>query len=123
LGYLVGKEKNILIIEDDKIISVVLQTYLKKLGFNVIDSVTTGEDAIEIAKKTKPDIILSDIMLDGILNGIEAVKEITRHIKTDIIYMTSHTDPKYKKMAAETNYIDFLHKPVTFDTLQKTLTY
>lgn len=113
--------KRVLIIEDEEIITVVIETFLNKLGHTVVDSVSKGEDAIDVAQKTKPDLIISDIMLDGILNGIETVKEILKHIESDIIFMTSHPDPRYEREANGINYLEFLHKPVTFDMLRNIL--
>ncbi|HKJ34065.1 MAG TPA: response regulator [Balneolales bacterium] len=113
--------KKVLIIENDELITIVLRTFLEKMGYSVIESTTTGEDAIQIALSNYPDIILSDIVLNGTLTGIETVKEIQKAVNADVIYMTNYTDPKYRRDAAETNYLDYLLKPITFHTLKRVL--
>lgn len=113
--------KNILIIEDDELISFVLQEYIQKSGHKLIKTVTNGEDAIKFARELNPDVIISDIILNGSMSGIDAIEEILKTVNAAIIYMTSHTDPKYKAMASRTPYAAYIIKPVKFNELASIL--
>jgi CheY-like chemotaxis protein len=62
----------ILIVEDEPIIAWDLQRRLTRLGYVVLGSVSSGQDALEKALALKPDLILMDIRLAGTMDGIEA---------------------------------------------------
>ena len=55
--------KRILIIEDELIHGVFLKSSIENCGYSVIDIISKGEDAINIAIQEKPDLIISDILL------------------------------------------------------------
>ena len=69
------KEK-ILIVEDEMILAMELEMRLQDEEFNNIKCTSTGEEAVELATSFKPDVILMDIMLNGVINGIEAAQLI-----------------------------------------------
>ena len=56
---------NVLIVEDEAIVSKDIQQSLKKLGYNVVGSSATGEYALQLVQTVHPDIVLMDIMLKG----------------------------------------------------------
>ena len=68
--------KRILIVEDELITAMDLKLKLEQLGYEVIDTVSTGEDGIYTAVEKRPDLILMDINLKGDMDGIEASKKI-----------------------------------------------
>ena len=69
---------NVLVVEDESIVSKDIKHSLKKLGYNVVGAASTGERAFELAASEKPDIILMDIMLKGNINGIETAQRVKR---------------------------------------------
>ena len=75
---------NVLVIEDESIVSKDIQHSLKKLGYNVVGASATGEKAIELAVSENPDVVLMDIMLKGEMNGIEAADAIKKNISVPI---------------------------------------
>jgi CheY-like chemotaxis protein len=83
---------NVLVVEDESIVSKDIQHSLKKLGYNVVGSASTGEKAIELALSLKPDIVLMDIMLKGDLTGIQAAEQIKSQINIPVIYLTAYAD-------------------------------
>lgn len=70
---------NVLVVEDESIVSKDIQQSLKKLGYNVVGAASTGERAFELAMSESPDIILMDIMLKGSINGIETAERIKKN--------------------------------------------
>lgn len=111
------EKKRILIIEDDELIAFVLQEYINKSGHELIKTVANGEDAVQAAGELNPDVIISDIILNGGMSGVDAIEQILQNIEASVIYMTSHTDPKYKAMADRTPHTAYIIKPVKFNEL------
>ena len=112
--------KKVLIVEDDLIIGMSVEKMVQRLGLDVLKVVETGEEAIEAALSTEPDIILMDIRLAGELDGIEAAFEIRKKLSdTRLIFLTGNSDPIYRKKADEIDYEAYLIKPIRFDDLEK----
>ncbi|MEQ8323679.1 MAG: response regulator [Vicingaceae bacterium] len=103
--------KNILVVEDESIVSKDIQMSLKNLGYNICGSSATGEEAIHIAKETTPDLILMDIMLNGKLTGIEAAHLIKQELDVPIIYLTAYADESTLSKAKITEPYGYIIKP------------
>ncbi len=69
-------DKKVLIVEDDMIISMVLERMIKKLGHQVVKKVIAGQDAIDSTFELEPDLILMDIQLKDNIDGITAMQKI-----------------------------------------------
>ena len=102
---------NVLVVEDESIVSKDIQHSLKKLGYNVVGAAATGEKAIELANETKPDIVLMDIMLKGDMNGIEAADEIRSAMNIPVIYLTAYADEGTLARAKVTEPCGYIIKP------------
>ena len=102
---------NVLVVEDEIIVSKDIQYSLKKLGYNVIGAAATGEKAIELATELKPDIILMDIMLKGDITGIEASAEIKEKLQIPIIFLTAYADESTLAKAKVTEPYAYIIKP------------
>jgi two-component system, LytTR family, response regulator LytT len=104
-------KKNILVIEDEAIVSKDIQQSLKKLGYNIVGSAATGEKAIELAIEHKPDLVLMDIMLKGDMSGIEAAEQIKEKVKIPVIYLTAYADENTLSKAKVTEPYGYIIKP------------
>ena len=99
--------KKILIAEDDKIIALDIKKYLTSLGYSVYDVVHEGETLLKRARKDLPALIISDISLQGELDGIEAISRLSEDYKIPYIFITGYSD--YKRV------VEIYHlKPVAF---------
>lgn len=114
-------KKTVLIVEDEMIISLMLQQMVVQMGHEVVGKATSGERAVQEALETRPEVILMDIRLQGKMDGIEAIIEIQKEINVSVIYITGNTDQLYKKRVQETDYLDFLVKPITQHQLSHSL--
>jgi len=108
---------NILIVEDDVLLSLVEERLLKKLGYGVAGKAVNGEDAVEKAKKLGPDAILMDISLKGEMDGVQAMELIREFSDVPVIYLSGNSDNYNRERAKKTRYIDYLVKPITADDL------
>lgn len=102
----------ILIVEDEL---EWLDLYLQELHFldniEIVDTVTTVEKAVEVAKITQPDIILMDLNLSkDNFEGITAISEIIQDIDTKIIVVTSHFDKTLIEEAFYAGAVEYLLK-------------
>lgn len=102
---------NVLVVEDESIVSKDIQHSLKKLGYNVVGSSPTGEKAIELAGSEHPDIVLMDIMLKGEMNGIEAASEIKKRFSIPVIFLTAYADESTLSKAKITEPYGYVLKP------------
>lgn len=109
---------DVLIVEDDRVLALMLRKMVQRMNYDVTGSVTTGEEAVEIAEKDNPDLILMDIMLEGDIDGIEAMKQIKQNISIPVIYITGNSDQTTIDRAKETNYMAYMVKPIAFEELK-----
>lgn len=100
-------------------LSMINRKYLELMGHEVVDSVTTGHQAIESARAHQPDVVLMDLRLEGDLDGIDTMKEINKFSGARAIYLTGNSDEKNRTRARETNPLAFFVKPVHFEQLQQ----
>jgi len=111
------KEK-ILIVEDEKDIIKMLEYNLKKEGFKVIDA-RDGEDALDLAVREYPDLVLLDLMLPG-MDGLEVCKALKKEPKTSlipIIMLTAKGQESDKVVGLELGADDYITKPFSLREL------
>ncbi len=116
-----NKDNSILIVEDDRITSKMLQKYITDLGYHVCGAVSTGEEAVEKAESLKPDIILMDITLEGKMDGIESAQRINENFKIPIIYITTSSDDFTMSRAKIANPFGFIIKPIDLKELKASI--
>lgn len=113
--------KKILIVEDDMIINMVNTMYVKKFGYEVSGNAKSGQEAIELAFKHRPDVILMDIKIKGEIDGIETMIEISKFCDAKVIYVTGNSEEQLRKRAAATNILGFCVKPMSMEELKALL--
>jgi two-component system, response regulator PdtaR len=83
------KTAKILIVEDEAIIAMEIESQLQSLGYNVTSIVDTGVKAIEKAEADKPDLILMDIRIKGEMDGIQTAAIIREQFDIPVIFSTA----------------------------------
>ncbi|MEQ9308764.1 MAG: response regulator [Balneolaceae bacterium] len=116
---ILGKKQRVLIVEDDLIISLVIENMVLELGHEVLAKTVSGKEAVELAVKYKPSLILMDIRLKGEMDGIDAIKTIKEKMHTSVIYLTGNSDKVSYERAKTTGFIDLITKPFTIADLTK----
>lgn len=112
---------NVLVVEDELIVSKDIQNTLTKLGYHVVGSAATGEKALSLVKSETPDIVLMDIMLKGDLNGIETAKNIKANFNIPVIFLTSYADEATLNKAKLAEPYGYIIKPFKEQDLQATI--
>ena len=106
-----GKRARLLIVEDDAAQAIDLEDQLRSLGYDVVASVSTGEEAL-LAARELPDLALVDIRLGGKLDGIETAGVLRDRFKVGVIYTTSHDDDETIRRLKGTLPYGYLGKPI-----------
>lgn len=114
------KSLKVLVIEDDPIFSIYLETTLKKIGFVKIQMLSSAEDAMNAIQTNKPDLIFSDIMFEGQKMGLD-VAAIAIDEEIPIILMTMLKDIETYVEALDIGRIAYLVKPFHLITLESTI--
>jgi len=109
---------SILVVEDDIIICEDIRNSLEKMGYTLLDAVSTGEAAIKKIRQKKPNFIMMDIVLSGRLNGIETAKIINKKFNIPIIFISAYSYPITIKRAESTHPYGYLAKPFHADELK-----
>jgi PAS domain S-box-containing protein len=101
----------ILIVEDQGIVATDIEGCLEDGGFEVTGIATSMEDAIREASRSRPDLVLMDIRIQGQADGIEAADRLRRDFGLPVIYLTAHDDRDTLARAKRTGPMAFLLKP------------
>lgn len=111
----------ILIVEDERIVALDIKSAIQKLGYKVIDSVSSFGDTISSIKNNEPDIILMDIHLNNSKDGIETAQEIQKKKNIPIIYLSAFSDDDTISRAVQTNPIGYITKPFKREDLKSSI--
>jgi CheY-like chemotaxis protein len=83
---------NIMIIEDEALIAMDLQSLVENLGHDVQGVARTRKEAIALAKQKKPGLILADIQLADGSSGIDAVNDLLNTFEVPVIFITAYPE-------------------------------
>jgi len=99
----------ILVVDDDKNLLDVLRYNLVNDGFTVVTA-GDGIQALESARREKPDLILLDIMLPG-MDGLEVCRILRKEMPVPILMLTAKTEEIDKVVGLEVGADDYITKP------------
>lgn len=116
-----SKQGDVLIVEDDSLLSLVEERLLIRLGYNVVEKAETGKEAIKKTKEFNPDIILMDISLKGEMDGIETMGRIRKFSNVPVIFLSGNSDKHNMEQARKLNMVDYLVKPISADQMEAPL--
>lgn len=116
-----GILKKIFIVEDEADLAENLEAILINSGYDVVGKEEEGERALTKILMAKPDLILMDIMLKGLTDGIDLTSRIREKSNVPIIFITAHAKQPYLERVSELNYDSFLLKPFTKEVLNTTI--
>jgi CheY-like chemotaxis protein len=103
---------NILIVEDEIIVAISMQSVLEDMGYGVSGIAVSGEEAVERVERDRPGLILMDITLGGEMDGITAALRIREMFDIPVVYLTGYSDEHTLRRARESTDNGVLMKPV-----------
>jgi len=109
----------VLVVEDERIISMALTVMLRGLGHRVAGCVASGEAALEALDRLKPDLVLLDIHLEGGLDGIATAQAIRERKGPPVAFTSAYTDTPTRQRAMALEPLAFLPKPIAPHDIKK----
>ncbi|MGB7294628.1 MAG: response regulator [Candidatus Aminicenantales bacterium] len=116
-----GNGWRILVVEDEAIIAMDIQSILKKIGYSSAEVVHSGEESIQKVAAGRPHLVLMDIKLKGNLDGIQAAHQIYDQFRVPVVYITAYGDENTLKRANGTGRFGYITKPFEENELQTTI--
>ncbi len=107
----------ILVVDDDPATRYLVTKKLEKAEYEV-ETAKDGMDAVNIISESYFDVVLTDLMMPGEIDGIgvlDAVKEKDRHM--EVILVTAYASVETAVMAMKKGAADYIQKPINFDEL------
>ncbi len=96
---------DVLVIEDEPLIAMDLESLMEDLGHRVIGNARTHREAIEMAKGKHVGLILADIQLADGSSGLEAVAELLKTVRAPVIFITAFPERLLTGQRAEPTYL------------------
>jgi len=104
-------QARIVIVDDEVIVGADIERIVASLGYMVVGTAVTGEQALELVLREKPDIVLMDIKLKGDMDGITCADKIHEHLDIPVIYITAFADELILQRAAISDPYGYVLKP------------
>ena len=101
----------ILIVDEDSVFAHLISLMLQKRGYNIVEKITSGEDAVLRSADLNPDLIIINIRLSGLMNGITAAHNIFQLFHIPVIFIAETEDEKILESARYSQPYCILFKP------------
>ncbi len=114
--------KTVMVVEDFEDNRFMMRRLLEMSGYRVVEAVN-GEEAIETARRERPDLILMDLSLP-LLDGLAATRRIREHDelkKVPIVAVSAHDTADFHAEALAAGCNEYVTKPIDFDQLESLL--
>jgi CheY-like chemotaxis protein len=112
-----GRAIRVLVVEDEAYVALDLAASIEALGGEVTDMAATESEAVRLAGRDRPDVVLMDIRLAS-GDGIEAARAIRAHYGTPIVFATGNTEPETMRRITGFGAAAVVSKPITPDLLR-----
>jgi|GEM_PF-3354985 len=112
---------SVLIVEDESIVALDLETTLTDLGFTTVGIADEADSALDLAGGKLPDVTLMDIHLKGSRDGIEIAHDLYNRFKIPTVFLTAHSDREILDRALDVSPYGYLLKPYRKEELAITL--
>ena len=107
------KAATVLIVEDESIVALDMEQQLRSFGYVVLARASEGQQAINLVREIRPDVVLMDIQLTGEIDGIAAAKIIGADLHTPVVFVTSFDAKEVIDRAKLSQPYGFILKPFT----------
>jgi AmiR/NasT family two-component response regulator len=107
--------QTIAIVDDEQGILNVLRAVALKLGYACVGTATTGAEAVDLVRRTRPNIVLIDFHLPD-TDGLDVTRQIVALGSTAVVLMTADSDPAIARSAMDLGASGYMLKP--FETTQ-----
>ena len=102
--------QRIVIADDESLIRLDLREMLTELGYDVVGEAGDGRNALDLARKLRPDLVIMDIKMPGV-DGIAAAEELTREKIAPVVLLTAYSDQGLVDRAKDAGVVGYVVKP------------
>jgi len=113
--------RRILVVEDECIVAFDLTIVLEDLGYAVVGTATSSDEALRVADAQYPDLVLMDINIAGHTDGVHAGRLLTARHHVPLVYLTANVDTATLGRALATEPAGYLVKPYNEHSLRTTI--
>jgi len=106
----------IVVAEDEAIIRLDLAEMLVESGYEVVGQASNGEQAVELTREHRPDLVIMDVKMP-VLDGISAAEEIGKERIAPVIMLTAFSQKELVERARDAGVMAYIVKPFTRDDL------
>jgi CheY-like chemotaxis protein len=107
--------------EDDAMAALDVARRLRRLGYQVVAVASSGPQAIEYTFTWAPAVVLTDIHLQGAMDGVDAARHIQVSAPIPVVYVSAHVDAATLQRIPSTEAAGCVPKPIHFPTLRRVL--
>jgi CheY-like chemotaxis protein len=107
--------KRVVIVEDEGVTQLQLQMILRRTGMLVVGTAATGDEAVGVVLREKPDLVLMDVKMPGEVDGLEATRQILSQYSVCVVMLTAYDE--HRDLATEIGASGYVLKPITSQTL------
>jgi AmiR/NasT family two-component response regulator len=106
----------VVVAEDEAIIRLDLAEMLGEVGYEVVGQASNGEQAVELTREHRPDLVIMDVKMP-VLDGISAAEEIGKERIAPVIMLTAFSQKELVERARDAGVMAYIVKPFTRDDL------
>ncbi len=110
-----------MIVEDELIVAKNIERQLQKIGYDVIATAVSGEEALAKVEECLPHIVLMDIHLSSSMDGVQTAEQIRRQHNIPVVYLTAYADNETVQRAKFTDPFGYVLKPFEPSKLHSTI--
>lgn len=108
----------LLVVEDEILVAEDIKDILEEFGYTVVAIADSGEEAIAKTAETRPNLVLMDVRLKGLMDGVQAAETIWRSYQIPVVYLTANSDIGTLQRAKATDPFAYITKPFKEKELQ-----
>jgi two-component system, response regulator PdtaR len=111
----------VLIVEDEILLAIDMRSMLENNGCTVVGLASSAEQAVKIAERERPDLVLMDVRLEGQRDGVDAAIEIRNLFDIPSLFVTANADARIQERAQPARPFGFIMKPFSESMLLRAL--
>jgi CheY-like chemotaxis protein len=117
-----GLNPTVLVVDDEEIIAELWRIYLGRMGVPVCGSAATADEAVALARRHRPAVVLMDMRLRGEEDGVDAALKIHESVGSAMVFVTGSTEPKTMTRIQLDHPVAVMIKPVPENLFKRTVT-
>jgi diguanylate cyclase (GGDEF)-like protein len=113
--------RRVLVVEDERIVALDLRCALEDLGYAVVGTAASSDEALRAVDERRPDLVLMDIRISGARDGIQTAGMLRTQHRLPVVYLTANADAETLARALATEPAGYLVKPYNPHSLRTTI--